>query len=48
MEKSHSYSLLSVITHSIATMKLQPFTSRVSDWPTATFESKLMVCHRLN
>jgi len=43
MEKSHSYSLLSVIMHSIATMKLQSFTSRVSDWPKATFESELNV-----
>jgi len=32
MEKSHSYSLLSVIAHSIATMKLQSFTSGVSAW----------------
>jgi len=39
---SHSYSLLSVITHSIATMKLRSFTSRVSDWPKATFQSKFM------
>jgi len=30
---SHSYSLLSVITHSIVTVKLRSITSRVSDWP---------------
>jgi len=38
---SHSNSQLLVITHCIATMKLRSITSRVSDWPKATFKRKL-------